>query len=69
MEPNIIDTALTYSVFASGGLALFLVVLNAAAYGLTEGKGGPYVNQMLACLAAIVVFILSGLAKIVRCVA
>lgn len=69
MEPNIIDVALTYSAFASGGLALFLVVLNAAAYGLTEGKGGPYVKQMVACLAAIVVFVLSGLAKIVRCVA
>lgn len=66
MEPNIIDMALTYSAFASGGLALFLVILNAAAYGLTEGKGGPYVKQMVACLAAIAVFVLSVLAKIVR---
>lgn len=66
MEPNIIDVALTYSAFAAGGLALFLVILNAAAYGLTEGKGGPYVKQMVACLAAIVVFVLSGLVKIAR---
>lgn len=66
MKPNGIDIALNYSVFASGGLALFLIILNAAAYGLTEGKGGPYVKQMVACLVAIAVFILSGLAKIIR---
>lgn len=68
MEPNSIDIALTYSVLASGSLALFLIILNAAVYGLTEGKDGPYIKQMIACLVAITVFILSGLAKIIRCV-
>lgn len=66
MEPNSIDIALNYSVFASGSLALFLIILNVTAYGLTEGKGGPYVKQMVACLVTIIVFILSGLAKIIR---
>lgn len=66
MEPNSIDIALNYSVFASGSLALFLIILNAAAYGLTEGKGGPYVKQMVACLVATIVFVLSGMAKLFR---
>ena len=66
MEPNSIDIALTYSVFASGFLALFLMLLNAAAYGLTEGKGGPYVKQMVACLVATIVFVLSGIVKLFR---
>ena len=66
MEPNSIDIALNYSVFASGSLALFLIILNVTAYGLTEGKGGPYVKQMVACLVATTVFVLSGIIKIFR---
>lgn len=69
MQPNYIDDMINVVLTFSGCFTLFLMLLNAAVYGLTEGKGGPYVKQMLACLAAIVVFILSGLAKIVRCVA
>lgn len=68
MQLNHIDNAINVVLIFSGCFALLLVLLNAAAYGLTEGKGGPYVKQMIACLAAITVFVLSGLAKIVRCV-
>lgn len=68
MQPNCIDDTINVALAFSGCSALFLILLNAAAYGLTDGKGGPYVKQMIACLAAITVFILSGLAKIVRSV-
>ena len=57
-----INAALAFS----GCFALFLMLLNAAAYGLTEGKGGPYVKQMIACLVATTMFVLSGIVKFFR---
>lgn len=68
MQPNCINDTINVVLVFSGCFALFLMLLNAAVYGLTEGKGGPYVKQMIACLVATTVFILSGLAKIVRSV-
>lgn len=66
MQPNYIDNTINIVLTFSGCFALFLMLLNAAVYGLTEGKGGPYVKQMVACLVATIVFVLSGIVKFFR---
>ena len=66
MQPNCIDDTINAVLAFSGCFALFLMLLNAVAYGLTEGKGGPYVKQMVACLVATTVFVLSGIVKLFR---
>jgi len=66
MQPNCIDNTINVTLTFSGCFALFLILLNAAAYGLTEGKDGPYVKQMVACLVAIAVFVFSGIVKFFR---
>jgi hypothetical protein len=66
MQPNYIDNTINIVLAFSGCFALFLMLLNAAVYGLTEGKGGPYVKQMVACLVATTVFVLSGIVKFFR---
>ena len=66
MQPNRIDDTINVILVFSGCFALFLMLLNAAAYGLTEGKGSPYVKQMVACLVATIVFVLSGIVKLSR---
>jgi len=66
MQPDFIGGLLDFTMGFSGFAALFFILLNAAIYGAMEGKGGPYVKQMIACLAAITVFIFSCTAKLLR---
>ena len=68
MEPDYADQILSLTAMSSGCIALFLVLLNSLAYGLDEGRGGPYVKQMIACMAAIAAFVLSLVAKAIRSV-
>jgi hypothetical protein len=68
MEPDYVDQILTLTAMSSGCIALFLVLLNSLAYGLDEGRDGPRVKQMVACMVAIVAFVLSLAAKMIRSV-
>lgn len=70
MSPDayILSEPLNFVLILSGCSAVFLILLNAVLFGVSEGKDGPYVKQMVACLIAITVFVLSGIAKIVKCV-
>ena len=67
-DAYILSEPLNFVLILSGCSAVFLILLNAVLFGVSEGKGGPYVKQMVACLVAITVFVLSWLAKIFRCV-
>lgn len=65
-DAYILSEPLNFVLILSGCSAVFLVLLNAVLFGVSEGKGGPYVKQMIACLVAVTVFVLSWIAKIVR---
>ena len=67
-DAYILSEPLNFVLILSGCSAVFLILLNAVLFGVSEGKSGPYVKQMVACLVAITVFVLSWLAKIFRCV-
>lgn len=64
MHSGALDGPLNFVMVSSGCAALLLIALNAWIYGLTEGKDGPYVKQMVACLVAATVFVLSGIVKL-----
>lgn len=65
-DAYILSESLNFVLILSGCSAVFLALLNAVLFGVSEGKGGPYVKQMVACLVAVTVFVLSGIAKLFR---
>ena len=60
-----ISDALDFAAWASGSVALLLILADSAVYGACEGRGEPRFWQMVACFASAVLFLLALAGKLV----